>query len=142
MKNLGDPGVRDELKARIAALTVNDCRRWGLMDVQQMVRHSREAFRQWGLERYEAGPDAAARKAGALGEARWPMIVREDAEAEVDGDAVALEAEKAGLLEEMDRFVLRAGSSLGHPTFADMTEAEWLRLAYLHTDHHLRQFGR
>ena len=28
-----------------------------------------------------------------------------------------------------------------HPVFGPMTEAAWLRWAYLHTDHHLRQFG-
>jgi hypothetical protein len=28
-----------------------------------------------------------------------------------------------------------------HPIFGRMSEAAWLRWAYLHTDHHLRQFG-
>jgi hypothetical protein len=28
-----------------------------------------------------------------------------------------------------------------HPVFGPMSNAEWLRLGYLHTDHHLRQFG-
>jgi hypothetical protein len=28
-----------------------------------------------------------------------------------------------------------------HPVFGRMSGAEWLRWAYLHTDHHLRQFG-
>jgi hypothetical protein len=28
-----------------------------------------------------------------------------------------------------------------HPTFGKMSEAAWLRWAYLHADHHLRQFG-
>jgi hypothetical protein len=28
-----------------------------------------------------------------------------------------------------------------HPIFGRMSRAEWLRWAYLHTDHHLRQFG-
>ena len=28
-----------------------------------------------------------------------------------------------------------------HPTFGPMTDAAWLRWGYLHTDHHLRQFG-
>jgi len=29
-----------------------------------------------------------------------------------------------------------------HPVFGPMSDGEWLRLGYLHTDHHLRQFGR
>ena len=28
-----------------------------------------------------------------------------------------------------------------HPVFGRMSGAAWLRWAYLHTDHHLRQFG-
>src|SRR5262245_52616439 len=28
-----------------------------------------------------------------------------------------------------------------HPLFGSMSEAAWLRWAYLHADHHLRQFG-
>jgi hypothetical protein len=28
-----------------------------------------------------------------------------------------------------------------HPIFGTMSEAAWLRWAYLHMDHHLRQFG-
>ena len=28
-----------------------------------------------------------------------------------------------------------------HPIFGRMSPAAWLRWAYLHTDHHLRQFG-
>jgi hydrogenase maturation factor HypF (carbamoyltransferase family) len=28
-----------------------------------------------------------------------------------------------------------------HPHFGTMNEEEWMRLAYLHADHHLRQFG-
>jgi Protein of unknown function (DUF1569) len=28
-----------------------------------------------------------------------------------------------------------------HPIFGAMSEPEWMRWGYLHTDHHLRQFG-
>jgi uncharacterized protein DUF1569 len=28
-----------------------------------------------------------------------------------------------------------------HPAFGPMTRTHWMRYAYLHTDHHLRQFG-
>ncbi|MDH5551411.1 MAG: DinB family protein, partial [Gemmatimonadota bacterium] len=28
-----------------------------------------------------------------------------------------------------------------HPAFGQMTRGDWLRYGYLHTDHHLRQFG-
>jgi hypothetical protein len=28
-----------------------------------------------------------------------------------------------------------------HPVFGKMSSSQWFRWAYLHTDHHLRQFG-
>jgi hypothetical protein len=28
-----------------------------------------------------------------------------------------------------------------HPIFGELTEREWMRWGYLHTDHHFRQFG-
>jgi hypothetical protein len=28
-----------------------------------------------------------------------------------------------------------------HPMFGDLTSWQWMRWGYLHTDHHLRQFG-
>jgi hypothetical protein len=28
-----------------------------------------------------------------------------------------------------------------HPIFGNMPDTEWFRWGYLHTDHHLRQFG-
>jgi hypothetical protein len=29
-----------------------------------------------------------------------------------------------------------------HPMFKEMSEKDWMRWGYLHTDHHLRQFGQ
>ena len=35
----------------------------------------------------------------------------------------------------------RDGMGPTHPLFGPLTRAEWAKLAYKHTDHHLRQFG-
>ena len=40
------------------------------------------------------------------------------------------------------RVCQRAGTCAArHPIFGPMSDAAWFRWAYLHTDHHLRQFG-
>jgi hypothetical protein len=41
------------------------------------------------------------------------------------------------------RQLATAGQSLAaaHPAFGRMARGDWMRYAYLHTDHHLRQFG-
>jgi len=43
----------------------------------------------------------------------------------------------------MDLVIGQSGTVDGrlHPALGRMSEAEWLRWGYLHTDHHLRQFG-
>jgi hypothetical protein len=49
----------------------------------------------------------------------------------------------ASLVSTFDRFCTGLPvPSLPHPTFGNMTTADWMRWGYLHADHHLRQFGR
>ena len=54
-----------------------------------------------------------------------------------------LEGDVQELLRLLDRFTRqpRDFSWHPHPIFGAMTDAEWMRWGYLHTDHHLRQFG-
>jgi hypothetical protein len=46
------------------------------------------------------------------------------------------------LLQALDAFAANRENWPPHPIFAGMTTEEWHRWAWLHTDHHLRQFGR
>ncbi len=58
----------------------------------------------------------------------------------VDASAFASDQERAiSLL----RHMASPGQSFtaAHPAFGPMTRSDWMRYAYLHTDHHLRQFG-
>ena len=54
--------------------------------------------------------------------------------ADFAGDVAALEA-------LMDLIAESRTQSLPHPIFGRMSGAAWHRWAYLHVDHHLRQFG-
>jgi hypothetical protein len=51
-------------------------------------------------------------------------------------------ADRATLLAKLEQFAHSSGPWSPHPMFGAMTTAEWMRWGYLHTDHHLRQFGR
>jgi hypothetical protein len=53
-------------------------------------------------------------------------------------DADVIEVEK--LLEALAARAANAEWPV-HPVFGRMSHAAWMRWAYLHTDHHLRQFG-
>jgi hypothetical protein len=53
------------------------------------------------------------------------------------------EQDRQGLIVIVQRFCEtdRDFGALEHPIFLRMTRADWLRWGYLHSDHHLRQFG-
>jgi hypothetical protein len=77
---------------------------------------------------------------------RWPKGFRtlREIDQHVQG---APAGEFAGDLDELKRLVERFISKPqdftwpSHPYLGRMSEKEWMRLGYLHTDHHLRQFG-
>ena len=52
------------------------------------------------------------------------------------------EADRAELLAAHRRFVALRDNHQRHPIFGVMRPSDWMRWGYLHTDHHLRQFGR
>ena len=56
---------------------------------------------------------------------------------------VTFDDDRDELVRLTDRFCdpARSVSACTHPIFGKMSRAEWLRWAYLHMDHHLRQFG-
>jgi hypothetical protein len=56
---------------------------------------------------------------------------------------VEFDRDKKELQALMDRFLIgpSLSESIRHPFFGRMSEFEWKRWAYLHCDHHLRQFG-
>ena len=56
---------------------------------------------------------------------------------------VVFDNDVRGLRNLVDRFTGRPRDFKWqpHPQFGQMSEKEWMRLGYLHMDHHLRQFG-
>ena len=77
---------------------------------------------------------------------QWPHGVKTRPEFEqgVGGTPPAeFEADLRVLLATIEKFTRRPRTFefRPHPMFGRMTEKEWMRWAYLHCDHHLRQFG-
>ena len=50
--------------------------------------------------------------------------------------------DRTTLLDKLDQFASGMGPWPPHPIFGALSQDEWMRWGYLHTDHHLRQFGR
>jgi hypothetical protein len=55
--------------------------------------------------------------------------------------ATAFAADVAELRDRITRAGERPARRPAHPVFGTMSEDDWLRWAYRHVDHHLRQFG-
>ena len=77
---------------------------------------------------------------------QWPKGVKTRPEVEqgVGGTSPTdFSRDREELVQTMTRFCSPdpALGSHPHPIFGLMSTKEWMRWAYLHTDHHLRQFG-
>ncbi|HYV98653.1 MAG TPA: DUF1569 domain-containing protein [Gemmatimonadaceae bacterium] len=148
MRTLASPGVLDSLTARFRGLTAAQSARWGSMSAHQMTLHICDATEATLGRRPFA---AKARSPNPMRKIvllyilpRFPRGVRSGAEpASRTVDATTYNtdvARAAGLLAELaaapaDTLAAR------HPILGAMTRDQWLRWAWMHTDHHLRQFG-
>jgi hypothetical protein len=151
MKTLAREQDQAELLARLGQLRPDSARRWGRMSVHQMVCHLADA------NRMALGRKAATAPCGLLQRTvvkwvalyapmRWPPGIVTSPELDQLGVVATPPADFAADLAEVEallRLMLADTRqlTLPHPVFGPMSEAAWLRWAYLHTDHHLRQFG-
>jgi hypothetical protein len=75
---------------------------------------------------------------------RWPhgIATRPEMEQGVGGTApVEFSRDRDGLVAVIERFTNDKFAWAEHPILGAMSEKDWMRWAYLHCDHHLRQFG-
>lgn len=125
------------------------------MSVHQMVCHLSDCTR------LAAGARAAADASGLLQRTvmkwgalylpvKWPpgILTRPEFDQEQGGThPIEFAADLAELQALVERAIAALTSAphqahdLRHPIFGRMSTRAWLRWAYLHMDHHLRQFG-
>jgi hypothetical protein len=121
------------------------------MSVHQMVCHVADTFRM------ALGHKAATAPCGLLQRTvikwmalyaplRWPPGITTSPELDQLGVIATPPTDFAADLAEVEalmRLMIAQTRSLTlpHPVFGPMSETAWLRWGYLHTDHHLRQFG-
>jgi hypothetical protein len=151
MKSLARAQDKRELFTRLGKLTPQSERRWGRMNVHQMVCHLGDACRM-ALGQKTVSDDTNILKRTAIkwlalyAPLQWKpgILTRPEIDQQVAGtcpaDFGSDVAEVKTLLEAIAKNGVR-GTWPGHPVFGRMSSSEWLRWAYLHTDHHLRQFG-
>lgn len=132
-------------------MTEKDTPQWGTMTVGQMVCHCTDAFLYCLGERTAEpvkGPPIPRSwfKWMALNAPmKWPPNTPSVPEMiqGVGGTPPAdFASDRVQLLRVLDRFAEKHSDWPDHPVFGSMSEADWMRWGYLHSDHHLRQFRR
>ena len=125
--------------------------RWGRMSAHQMICHLSDAIRMMTGEKSVRVTTDPLRRTVVKWIALyvplpWPRGIPTSPEIDqLKGGTkpVAFTSDLAQL-EALVTAVPTSGRRLdghAHPIFGSMSEAAWLRWAYLHLNHHLRQFG-
>jgi hypothetical protein len=150
MRTLARPGDLAELLRRLQTVGPNSTARWGRMSAHQMICHLGDAML------VATGQKPAETVSGPLPKmivkwialylpVRWPSGIRTVAEIDQEGGGTKPQdfiREVRELDMRLRRFAEeRQTMCPTHPIFGPMSRKAWLRWAYLHTDHHLRQFG-
>lgn len=151
MKTLDDPNSRTEIAERLKKLTPDSPRQWGKMTPNQMICHLSDAFRTALNQRTVksiANPfSRTVMKYFALyAPLRWPHGLPTMPENDQMKDGTppdVFHSDRAELLRLLNRFCdpSLTFEGVSHPLFGNMSATQWRRWAYLHMDHHLRQFG-
>ncbi len=150
MKTLNTDTLQ-ELQQRLHRLGPDSRAGWGRMNAHQMVCHLNDALG------FAMGQKSASENVTFVGRTLmrwfalrvplpWPKGVptRPECDQLVAGTPpVDFLRDTAALRSALERFARapRDFQFARHPIFGALTEWEWMRWAYLHADHHLRQFG-
>jgi uncharacterized protein DUF1569 len=152
MKTLGNSADKEILLNRLRQIKPDSQRQWGRMTPHQMICHLNDSFKSVTGEREIAGDKSnlltrsLVRWLALYAPLKWPHGVPTMPENDQeqggtppedfrrDVDALCLMIERITAADKDFRWG-------HHPLFAEMSERDWMRWAYLHVDHHLRQFG-
>jgi hypothetical protein len=151
MKTLAHENDLQEVLQRLAQLTSTSQRRWGKMTAHQMVCHLTDSFKAVIGEKQVSSASkffyrTFVKWLALYAPLPWPhgVSTRPEMDQEANGTQPVEFAQDSRALEEMIRRVAAQPRDFvwhSHPLFGKMSDGDWLRWAYLHVDHHLRQFG-
>jgi len=148
MKSLFDTNTYNEIIQRLNNLTPQSQRKWGKMEIAQMMAHSSEAFKV-PLSKKEIPRMFMGRLIGWMiksklyNDSPWKQNLP-TAPNFIIKDQRIFDVEKKQLTELIEAFY-KAGldgiSKYPHPFFGSFTPDQWGKSMYKHLDHHFQQFG-
>ena len=150
MKTLARPQDREELVRRLRNVRPDSAARWGRMSAHQMICHLADAFRLATGEKQVSDGSGPLQRTfvkwlALYAPLAWPAGIRTRPEVDqaIGGtkplDFVLDASQVESLLAKTAAHDPRSWPV--HPIFGPLSHRAWMRWAYLHTDHHLRQFG-
>ncbi len=148
VKNLDQPSCQQEVLRRLQTVGPDSQRRWGKMSAHQMICHLSDSFRR-ALGEKEASklpPNKLVKWVALWLPIPWPhgFPTRPELDQQIGGTKpVEFQTDMHELIRLMSRLTARSPAPVlaPHPRFGEMTRKEQMRCAYLHMNHHLRQFG-
>lgn len=149
MKTLLNVRERSEVLDRLASVRSDARPKWGTMSAHQMICHLSDALRSALSEKYISPSTTLFKRTILKPLALWVPVpwphgfkTRPEMDQQQSGTPpvnFASDLEELRIL--FQRFCTREGEFAPHAMFGQMSKAERMRHAYLHFDHHLRQFG-
>jgi len=150
MKTMARTQDKEEIVRRLRTIRADSGRRWGRMSAHQMVCHLSDSFLAVTGQR-DVSPASGLLQSTVIkwialyAPLQWPRGVptRPEVDQEVGGTKPSHFAADVTQLEMLVELITTRKGCFGptHPIFGDMSNTDWMRWAYLHMDHHLRQFG-
>lgn len=147
---LDTPGTCASLLERLHSLKPTSARRWGVMPIEGMLCHLDDAFtRMLQGDRSTVSSTWAGRNVirpiALHTPLPWPRNVPTVPEVDQRRGGTpptGFEHDRAKVLASLARFHAKpTWQGEPHPIMGPLTHWEWTRWAWLHTDHHLRQFS-
>ena len=139
-----------EIRRRLKTVSPDSSRRWGRMTAHQMVCHLSDSFLTMTGRRHASTATGPVQRTILKWVAlylpvSWPagLETRPELDQAIGGTRPVDFATDIARLDTLCvEFTVDIDSGgRVHPIFGPMSKSDWLRWAYLHMDHHLRQFG-
>jgi hypothetical protein len=149
MPTLFEPQTAQAIISRVNTLSNLHQRKWGKMDVTQMLKHVNDAL---GTATGETTIKtnfffkffAPFIKMEVMSSKPYKPSLPTAKEFVIKSHNLNFEEEKNALINRLNKFLANGESAvegLKHPAFGKMTAYEWGFSQWKHFDHHLRQFG-
>lgn len=146
VKNLFDPAVKQDIIVRLHQLTPSTQRKWGKMNVAQMLAHVQMPIRiAYGTHKPKG--NFLLRTIGPLFKSKlwdskpYKKGLPTDPTFIMTGTEKDFEREKAALIDLVSRFDESTVLGDKHPVFGKLSKENWSKATWKHLDHHLQQFG-